>query len=278
MDNYIDYLQGDLIYGNKYYLKSDDENLKNYEKYISNKTDNYKKNYKYHLDVLPQPFFGNITNKPKVLFLAKNPSYDDKGFCGYTDIQDTKDFKNDCVNNRTCLKKYIDGLSKVDFFKPIPDGTDYYVKSAWGWWQSKVIGKSEKILLDGSKVGFFNLCAYHSFRYNDIKANRFNSQNQLKNQLKEILTDVELIIIVWGKTVWDNFIKNSNDVELIKKYEEKNRVVLNKIKNKHKYGQNIISIDKIIDGYYDDDQCISDADKKSILKLKSLFTNNEQPQ
>lgn len=257
--------------GNEYFIEGDKKCLDEYEEYVSYQSDSYQIKYKYHLDVLPQPYFGNIT-EPKVLFLGKNPSYDITGLYGYTDIQDVDDFESDLKEGKTSFESYLKGLCKVDFFKEVPRQNEYYAKGAWGWWHNKVIGSSLGKTIDSSKVGFINLSPYHSIRYNDISKNVFCSQDDLKRKLKSILPGVDLLIIVWGKGVWERFIKNSYDEELMGLFNSKSKLVLNKIKGKSKYGQNIISIKKILSGYYDEDTSMDEMEKKGLDVLKEMFS------
>lgn len=95
--------------------------------------------------------------------------------------------------------------------------------------------------------------------------------------MKQILPNVIVIVIVWGYSVWQKFIDNSNDPELQEIYNDKAKIVLNKLKCKTKngsyYGRKINRISDILDDKYDDLYCdegkINSAD--SLSKLKEIF-------
>lgn len=55
-----------------YYFENDKDYLSKYEDRVVKL--NEKEDFAYHLDVLPQPFFGEI-EAPKILIIANNPSY-----------------------------------------------------------------------------------------------------------------------------------------------------------------------------------------------------------
>ena len=276
-DKYIKFLEDNIDVENnidvedninkkEFCFKCDKGTLTSYGDTKSGKDEDYK----YHLEVLPQPYFGNII-KPKVLILGKNPSYEDgthnKEYFNNNDNTDTIAFNK---SNKT-LKDYIYNLKNVDFFKPENDDNKYFVNCAWHWWYKKVFGENNNFDNFNDNVGIINLCPYHSKRYNEIKANQFTErENALRTQIKSILSDrCELIIIVWGYNVWKKFMNSDN--ELSDLFTNTNKIILNQLKNPTKkgclYGQNIQSINTIINK--DNDR----YDKDAYNKMKEIFKN-----
>ncbi len=223
-----------------------EEDFKEIQKYKENK------NYDIHLEVLPQPFFGNIDN-PKILFLAKNPSYEDGAnnskYAKNNDITDKNLFEK---KSDVSLVDYIHNLSKVNFFEKINEENKYFVNCAWYWWQTNVIGDSNKMNIDNKNVGFINLNPYHSKYYSEKTP--FCLEKALFEQLERISNNqnLELIVVVWGKKTWDKFVNNySNKYDnLDSLFNGKSLIVLNKNKRKQKnnkkYGINLNTIEKIV--------------------------------
>ena len=199
----------------------------------------YKENYLYHLDVLPQPFFGDVSNAD-VLILAKNPSY-----AMYEDEFDTLMYEEYCdeQNNRIdlndCNNKYYETLKQVDFFKGFNDKINRLFFNTWKWWNTNVIGDGVKKKTNVN-VAVVNYCPYHSKEYYDVKYNSFKPSNEIINQIKANI-DKKLIIVVWGDYLWK---------EIIGKKEV---IILNN-------NLNIDSLSKILD--QNDDRC---------LQLKKFF-------
>lgn len=228
------------------------ENFKEYLKHIENKgkESKYYLDYNYHLNVLPQPYFGDICNA-NVLFLALNPSYD----CGEKYPSNDEKDKVDFNDSKKTLKDYICNLIKVNFFSGPPQDNQFFVNGAWYWYRDKVIGENVG-LQQGKKAAFLNLCPYHSKRYNDIKMNSYSGKKKIWDLFECIKCNsaLELIVVIWGKKIWDNFIKeysyqNSNDLE---KYFDSKVIYLNKT-SKGKYGYHINKISDILkNGHHND--------------------------
>ena len=208
------------------------------------------KSLKLHLNVLPHPYFGNIDN-PRVLFLAKNPSYDEN-----YDEQETFTYLK---NHSDDLSNYVSDLEKVDFFKSWSEKCNESFFNSWNWWNNKVIGGA-KLKINSADVGFLNLCSYHSKNF-DIR--HFNNLPSMElNQIIKTLENkrLELIIVVWDGAILD---------ELKPYIEKKDHIILNVCKDKKgqtKNATNINSLKKIIDGKYNDlyESCI-------INKLKENY-------
>lgn len=122
-----------------------------------------KLSYFYPTHVLPHPWWGNVEN-PEIIVLAKNPSY--------APIDDEKDeldkeFKDDLMENIKNKDK------SLNLFKFINTET-------FKWWK-ETIGELYKEGDDDhsfiKKVGFFNLCGYHSEEFKQIK--KLKEKNQI---------------------------------------------------------------------------------------------------
>ena len=201
----------------------------------------FTKNQDYilHLNVLPQPFFGEI-DEPDVLIIAKNPSYDKNG-----DEQDTYLY----LKNHSDLNSYYEELKKVNFFESWSHNANLSFLNTWNWWNKRVIGGAS-LKNTNTKVGIINLCAYHSkyFKVEHYENLPFLSEDKIK----QIIKKAKIVIFVWEGAIFNSF----NDVLSKDKY-----IVLNQCKNE-KYGTNINTIKKIISGKYDSIY----GDKSQMLK------------
>ena len=214
----------------EYYFKNDNDCLMKYDKFVNNEKHNeeYKSNYKIHLEVLPQPFFGNIDN-PEILVLAKNPSYDEFG-----DEFDTKMY----LEKRNDYENYIDDLKKVNLSKKIDvnkfievvksdhldiadDNINYLFFNAWKWWKENVFCQIEL----NEKLCCLNLHGYHSRYYNEVNDNK-NINIECLKQLLESFKNVKQIFVVWGDSLWEKVINDCINDDLKKAFN--NRKVLNK--------------------------------------------------
>lgn len=245
--------------------KTDD--FKAYCNYVTGKGErsDYYNKYVYHLEILPQPYFGDISS-PNVLFLALNPSYDDSKKYESNDMKDEACFEISKGN----LIEYINNLQNVNFFDTPEANNSFYVNGAWYWYRDRVIGNKVK-LKEEKKAGFLNLCPYHSRRYNDIKKNNFAGKDSLwclLNYLKSV-DELELIVVIWGKTIWDNFIKEyskSTFNDLSSFFGGKKIIYLNKTAN-GKFGYHINKIGDILknDNLY----------KEESKTISAIFKNEE---
>ncbi len=176
----------------------------NGEEQIEKINDNINdKNKQYHFDVLPHPYFGDVENA-KVLFLAKNPSYDQ-----YEDKYDTKvykDYRNGKgfgeINLSNEDDHYYTALKKANFAEPFDQENNLLFFNAWKWWNKKVIGYGAEAI-NPSKIAFINLCGYHSKSFNS----RQYVPNSVINKIK--WNDLKLIIYVWGKSEWEEYFRNN---------------------------------------------------------------------
>ena len=118
----------------EYFYEKDEKGLNIYDaKYDKNI------NYKYHYNVLPHPYFGDIENA-QVIFLAKNPSYSE-----FEDEYDTWKFFEDTKNDQKILNvdQYDKYLKETFLLNPFKDGNNKSFFNSWKWWNKKVIGHVE---------------------------------------------------------------------------------------------------------------------------------------
>ena len=185
-----------------YYVSAKDyDSLKNEEKLALS--------YYYQTHVLPQPYFWNIDD-PKIVVLAKNPTYDIKYEKKETDklLEIYKEYKEDEANII-----YDNGYNLL--FEQYDKKTEK-VLCTKKWWSSTFGDLATTYGLENikKKTGIFNLCGYHSKSYFDVPKGILESGNVLPTQkcLREYLrklikTDV-LVIIIWGEKDWSNFLKD----------------------------------------------------------------------
>ena len=196
----------------EYILENDKVQMEEYQDKVNNIT--YKENYLYHLDVLPQPFFGDVSNAD-VLILAKNPSY-----AMYEDEYDTWTYEKYITEQKSEINlndfndNYYKILKNVDFFKKFDNKFNSLFFNTWKWWNKNVIGEGVKPKSD-TKVAFVNYCQYHSKEYYNVNYNSFQPSDEIIKQLKNNL-DKKLIIIVWGDDLWKNVLGNKNTIILNK--------------------------------------------------------------
>lgn len=222
-----------------------------------------KEKSKYHLDVLPHPYFGDVENA-EVLFLAKNPSYD-----RIEDEYDTwiyKRINTENINLDNEKDAFYEALKSANFLKGFKEEENMLFYNAWKWWNKKVIGENV-VANNPEKFAFVNLCGYHS--------KSFNPSYYLENSIIQKINfdNLKLIIYVWGKDDWINSKTFKENDDIIKKIPS---IVLNEYYDKNhegKTGQNIISISKIL--RIDENSIPNGKTKKE--ELNKLFTkiNNE---
>lgn len=230
MANKNEYTYGNLNFiDGKWYFKGDkvDDYNNDIEKNKRMKKNN-KDKYMYNLKLLPQPYFGNIMN-PDIIILALNPSY-----APGDDEIDTYLFKTRIKDD------YLKSLQNVDFTKKIdydelnnflnntneaPD-INYCFINTWKWWQNNVF---RNIVFQEKEIGIINLCSYHSKQYRPFKElfkSQYNFKNYLKPKLEEFKSDdSKLLIIVWGKSEWNNYLTDTEESDFFKDF--KNIIVLN---------------------------------------------------
>lgn len=212
--------------------------------------------------VYPQPWWGNINN-PKILVLGKNPSYTEKDeeeesekfgdklranleskTINWLDEKNRKYENKDkfyCtfrfwkqVLNYIISPNYVELMEEYNKIEKLLDikliettKIKNKIKSAFKEEARETIDNDicDKIY---EKVGFFNLCGYHSKEYDEISV-AFNNemlptQNELKSYLKQMLNhsdcSVKMIIVVWGFDKWEKFLFND-----VPNYEKKILVV-----------------------------------------------------
>ena len=229
----------------------------NYRFYLSekDKKNNHgqfddKKTTKLQFHVLPHPYFGNVKN-PKILFLAKNPSYADY----YEDDIDTYLYLK---NNEGNLSNYLNNLKKANFFKMWNDEANISFVSSWKWWNKKII-RNVKLINDDDleKIGFINLCGYQSKSFDNNHFIQFRSIN--KDDLSTAVNNADVIIVVWRKIL---------EIDEIRKLKDNNKnnngpkwIVL----NNGMTGANVNSLYRILNGKSGLKVEDSDIDAKSIL-------------
>ena len=227
------------------YVKKTD----NYE-FLLNKNDNIEaynngkdNDIKIYNCVLPHPYFGkkckgNI-EKEKIVFLAKNPAYED-----FKDKQDTYQYLK---NHGGDISKYLSDLENVNFFKPWYKDENVSFINTWNWWNKKVFGNVE--LKDDfiENVSFVNVCGYQS-KYFD-KSHYSNFKN---DELNNILDNADFIFVVWGG------VKRINDIN--NKLNDGNHIVMNLNNNENGKGRYVVNINSL----------------ETILKAKQYFDKKEK--
>ncbi len=185
------------------------------------------KNYIFHLNVLPQPFFGEI-NDPDILIIAKNPSY-----AKNEDEQDTYLYLKNHIN----LDCYYENLKEVNFFKNWSAGENLSFINTWNWWNKRVIGGAH-LKNSETKIGIINLCAYHSkyFLNDHYEYLPFLSVNEIV----EIIKKAKFVIFVWNGAFLDSF----KNVIVKDRYVVLNRYI--DCNFNYKYGTNLNSIKSVI--------------------------------
>ena len=183
------YLEGNeyLNNPNEYkFLYDEEHDIEEFNKIIKN-------DYKFHNNVLPHPFFGNI-EESDILFLAKNPLYSN----GYEDEISTYVYLNRHNGN---LSNYLNDLKNVNFFGNWNDASNVSFYSSCRWWQ-KLFGniklKENKYF---NKIGFLNLCGYQSKSYTNKHFKFFPSIDI--DSLKESIKNAKVVIVVW-KSIADH--------------------------------------------------------------------------
>lgn len=158
------------------------------------RNDVLKLSYFYRTHVLPLPFIGEV-EKPDILILALNPSYDP-----INDEADTIEVDKE---------NYISNLFDVNFFSNIEDSKKIIGENTFKWWKNNVFKNIANIKEDIS-IGIFNLCGYHTRQYETIPKELLDSISYLPTQgktiniVKYLINNniVKLVFIVWGKNEW----------------------------------------------------------------------------
>lgn len=175
-----------------------------------------KLDYFYQTHLLPQPWWGNIED-PEVLFLSLNPSY--------VPIIDDED------------ENYIQSFLKENLRSKSINWFDHkYIKdrngqnrktSSFQWWENKLKGlhsagisnDEEKIY---NKIGFFQLCGYHSREYRPMAKKCFVGVKELPTQtvvvehVRTLLNKYDpYVVIIWGKKEWEDACGKFNPEKLV---------------------------------------------------------------
>lgn len=240
----------------EFLLKEDD----NIEAYNNGKDADIK----IHNCVLPQPYFGKKdkgnNEKEKIVFLAKNPAYED-----FKDKQDTYQYLK---NHGGDISKYSSDLENVNFFKPWYIDENISFINTWNWWNKKVFGnikiKNEYI----DNVSFVNVCGYPSKYFDKTHYEEFKNP-----ELDEILKNADFVFVVWGG------VKNINDVKKLLKKDKHIVLNLNNIENdKEKYVVNINSLETILKAnkYFDkikkeETVKVNKEEKKKYEKMQEIY-------
>lgn len=212
-----------------------------------------------HDCVLPHPYFGKIDkeNKKKIVFLAKNPAYED-----YKDKQDTYQYLK---NHTGHFNEYLEDIKKVNFLKPWYEGENISFINTWNWWNKKVFGnvKINDDYIDD--VIFVNLCGYQSKYFDESHYGQFPNE-----KLMGILSDADFVFVVWGGVKKINAINNQLD-------KDKHMVLnLNSIENgNEKYIVNINSLETLLNtkNYFDklEKVKVMKEEKEKYEKMRKIY-------
>lgn len=193
--------------------------------------------YFYQTHVIPQPFFWEI-DKPKIVVLAKNPTYN---------INREENETNELLK---CSKYSIEDIicnhgNDLLFSKELEDFLENDEMCTKNWWLEtldSLVSSGHELNDIMGKVGIFNLCGYHSKEYFDVPKDILNegetllpTQKRLQTYLKKLLEDKKIfVIIIWGETEWRKFLGN--------KYFNRDRLlIVNANKNNKKTRNRFIS-------------------------------------
>lgn len=183
--------------------------------------------YILHLNVLPQPYFGEI-DEPDILIIAKNPSYAQD-----EDEQDTYLY----LKNHKDLNHYYDDLKKINFFDSWFSGENKSFLNTWNWWNKRVVGGA-CLKNNNTKIGIINLCAYHSKYF--LNEHYRDLPFLEEDKIVDIIKKSKFVIFVWEGALLDSF----KDVLVEDKYIILNRYIAKN--GKERYGTNLNSIKSII--------------------------------
>jgi hypothetical protein len=182
-----------------------------------------KLDYFYQTHLLPQPWWGNIED-PEVIFLALNPSYDP-----VIDDEDESHIESSLKENLTSktinwfehkeIKTRNEQTRKTSNF-------EWWEKTLKGLYNAGIPNDEEKIY---NKVGFFQLCGYHSRNYNEMTKICFKEGYDILPTQKAVVEYVKYLIssdkspyvvVIWGEKKWEEAGVEFNPQKL---------VVLNKV-------------------------------------------------
>lgn len=201
-NNLLDYLTDCLLMSNSNTdIKSTWDTIPNSPPYVLN--EDKEKVLKYNLtcknpdlqlrlDLLPEPFIGNI--KSKIYILSLNPGFNDKNI---------EEHKN---------KQFIDTI-KCNYLNEIKDFPFYYLNpnfkefSGSKWWLSKLnpLIKHSSIEQVSKSICCLELFPYHSKKYNhnNIILKGLNFSIRI---IKKGIEENKLIIIMRSRKLWENII------------------------------------------------------------------------
>ena len=205
-----------------------------------------KMEYFYQTDLYPQPWWGNI-EKPKIIVLALNPSYDP-----ITDDEDEKYIEQDLKSNLSTRSFNWFNHKKVT----LNSGKERET-SGFKWWKQTLgdlyneTNEREKNIYE--KIGFFQLVGYHSKTYSKLirkcfmeKHKCFPTQNAIVNHVNEIIReDNPIVVVLWGYQHWIEVGLKISDDRVIR-VNKKNHYNHNITKAPEEYDELISVIKKII--------------------------------
>jgi len=208
------YINKEIIIGNKkyYYALMNGEKDDNVIKIIKSFPNGIKE--KESETLIPQPWWGNIEN-PKIIVLAKNPSYLDSD----DEYNRDPDFRNVLDKNLSATKRDQDLYLSSLFY-------NFKEKQVFKTWKKYLRGYKERNFnLD--EIGIFNMFGYYRTHLDDyeLKNSHINTISQVrKTIIDKILNDPEKVFLLWEGT-------RNNWLELL--LEEKNIGNIEEFKNKY---------------------------------------------
>lgn len=162
--------------------------------------------YFFQTHLMPQPWWGNIED-PDIIFLALNPSYDP-----VIDDEDELAIESDLKEN--LVSKSFNWFQHKEI---IDSGNKKRKTSGYQWWKATLgdLYKQDDLNTEMKiyhKIGFFQLCGYHSKSYFKLtrkcllgKKNLLPTQETIVEYINELIKKRDrYIVLIWGEKHWKN--------------------------------------------------------------------------
>ena len=189
----------------KYISNIDRKNMPELEK-------KFVKEYKLHLELLPEPFVGNP--KASIYLLNLNP-----GFSEENGEEHKKNKKlRECIfkNNNQNYKH-----QKYPFYWLDPD---LKKTSGGNWWRKKIkqplkeIGNDELV---SKKIFCLEYFPYHSEKFKELKSIPIESKEYTFSLIEKAIKAEKIIIIMRAKKKWYESVKDAKGVKCLEEYRRK---------------------------------------------------------
>lgn len=180
--------------------------------------------YFYHLEILPEPFWGNVLDA-KIAILTLNPGYiDSKNRIAFENLSEENKIqfiKNQCETLSLKSKEFIPSYNDRNNI------SDYY-------WDKKTHKLREQYKNANSKIALIQFMGYTSFKFKDLPKKITRKIYHLEDDLlytqkytvrlvNYLMQEKRVIIIARGSTLWFKAVKD------LKGYE--NLIILDNYRN-----------------------------------------------